>query len=78
MQLKAWEQPRSAYLFSEGLIDGNTANVWADEVWCPADEKTAAPPVHHRPRFPALALFRRRAPQRFNAFVIAGVRKPAQ
>jgi hypothetical protein len=22
------------------LIDSKTANVWADEVWCPSDEET--------------------------------------
>lgn len=30
----AWEQPRWAYLFAEGLIDTKTADAWADEVWC--------------------------------------------
>jgi hypothetical protein len=31
--------PRWAYLFDEGLIDSKTANVWADEVWCPPEEE---------------------------------------
>jgi hypothetical protein len=39
MQLNAWEQTRWAYLFDEGLIDSKTANVWADEVWCPPEEE---------------------------------------
>lgn len=42
MQLNAWEQSRWAYLFAEGLIDGKTANVWADEVWCPPEEQVDA------------------------------------
>lgn len=29
----------AAYLFDEGLIDSKTANVWADEVWCPREEE---------------------------------------
>lgn len=33
-QVNAWDQPRWAYLFAQGLIDTNTANAWADEVWC--------------------------------------------
>jgi hypothetical protein len=28
------------YLFDEGLIDSKTANLWADEVWCPSEEET--------------------------------------
>ena len=39
MQVKSWEQPRWVYLFAEGLIDSKTANVWADEVWCPPEEE---------------------------------------
>src|SRR4029077_12701122 len=38
----------------------------------------AAPPLHHCPRFRALALFGRRPPERVERFVIAGSRKPAQ
>ena len=38
----------------------------------------AAPPLPHRPRFRALALFGRRPHQRVEGLVIAGVRKPAQ
>ena len=34
MQINAWEQPRWAYLFAQGLIDTKTADAWADEVWC--------------------------------------------
>jgi hypothetical protein len=34
--------------------------------------------VPHLPRFRALALFRRRPPQRVAGLVIAGIRKPAQ
>jgi hypothetical protein len=30
------------YLFDEGLIDSKTANLWADEVWCPSEEETDA------------------------------------
>ena len=41
MQRNAWEQSRWAYLFDEGLIDEKTANVWADEVWCPEEEEEA-------------------------------------
>jgi hypothetical protein len=40
MQMNAYEQCRWAYLFDEGLIDSKTANVWADEVWCPPGEET--------------------------------------
>ena len=40
MQVIEWEGPRWAYLFAEGLIDAKTANVWADEVWCPPEEQT--------------------------------------
>ena len=29
-------------MFGEGLIDGKTANVWADEVWCPEEEEEAS------------------------------------
>jgi len=32
--------PRWAHLFDEGLIESKTANVWADEVWCPPEEET--------------------------------------
>ena len=39
-QVSAWEQPRWAYLFGEGLIDTQTANALADEVWCVSDEET--------------------------------------
>jgi len=42
MQRNAWEQSRWAYLFDEGLIDEKTANVWADEVWCPEEEEEAS------------------------------------
>src|SRR6185503_15532501 len=35
----------------------------------------AAPPLHHCPRFRALALFGRRPPERVERFVIAGSRK---
>ena len=38
----------------------------------------AAPPLPHRPRFRALALFGRRPNQRVEGLVIAGVQKPAQ
>jgi hypothetical protein len=38
----------------------------------------AAPPVHYRPRFRALALFERRPHERVEGLIIAGVRKPAQ
>ena len=38
----------------------------------------AAPPLPHRPRFRALALFGRRPYQRVEGLVIAGVQKPAQ
>jgi hypothetical protein len=38
----------------------------------------AAPLVPHTPRFPALALFRRRPIERVDSPAIAGVRKPAQ
>ena len=38
----------------------------------------AAPPLHHCPRFRALALFGRQPPERVERFVIAGSRKPAQ
>ena len=38
----------------------------------------AAPPLPHRPRFRALALFGRRPYERVDGLVIAGVRKPAQ
>ena len=38
----------------------------------------AAPPLHHCPRFRALALFGHRPPERVERFVIAGSRKPAQ
>ena len=41
MQVNAWEQPRWAYLFAQGLIDTKTADAWADEVWCqPMEEET--------------------------------------
>ena len=41
MQVDAWEQPRWAYLFDEGLIDTKTADAWVDEVWCqPVEEET--------------------------------------
>jgi hypothetical protein len=33
-----WEHSRWAYLFSEGLIDKQTANEWADEVWCDSEQ----------------------------------------
>ena len=39
-QVSAWEQCRWAYLFGEGLIDSQTANAWADEVWCVSEEET--------------------------------------
>jgi hypothetical protein len=39
-QFQSWDQPRWAYLFDGGLIDEKTANVWADEVWCPLEEET--------------------------------------
>ncbi|MCX7295722.1 MAG: hypothetical protein NTU64_02315 [Hyphomicrobiales bacterium] len=39
MQVSAWDQPRWAYLFSQGLIDTKTADAWADEVWCPSAEE---------------------------------------
>lgn len=32
-QRNNWDQSRWAYLFSEGLIDVETANSWANEVW---------------------------------------------
>jgi hypothetical protein len=34
-----WEHSRWAYLFSEGLIDKQTANEWADEVWCDSEQE---------------------------------------
>jgi hypothetical protein len=39
-QVSAWEQCRWAYLFGEGLIDTQTANAWANEVWCVSEEET--------------------------------------
>jgi hypothetical protein len=38
-QFLSWDQPRWAYLFDEGLIGKKKANAWADEIWCPQDEK---------------------------------------
>jgi hypothetical protein len=40
LQVIEWEQPRWAGVFGEGLIDAKTANVWADEIWCPLQEET--------------------------------------
>jgi hypothetical protein len=37
---RQWEQPRWAGVFAEGLTDAKTANVWADEIWCPLQEET--------------------------------------
>src|SRR5262249_33352254 len=35
-QADRWDQARWEYAFNEGLIDGQTAVAWADEVWPPA------------------------------------------
>ena len=32
-QRNSWDQERWAYLFDEGLIDSQTADEWAEEVW---------------------------------------------
>jgi hypothetical protein len=40
LQVIEWEQPRWAGVFAEGLVDAKTANVWADEIWCPLQEET--------------------------------------
>jgi hypothetical protein len=32
-QANGWDQERFAYVWGEGLIDSDTANAWADEVW---------------------------------------------
>ena len=37
-QRESWDQGRWAYLFDEGLIDGDKANEWASEVWFEASE----------------------------------------
>ena len=34
--MNEFEHSRWVYLFYEGLIDSKTANLWADEVWCPS------------------------------------------
>ena len=33
-----WGQPRWAYLFSSGLVNAETAEEWADEVWEPEEQ----------------------------------------
>jgi hypothetical protein len=33
-----WEQPRWACIFEEGLVDEESASLWADQVWPEADE----------------------------------------
>lgn len=43
MQVSTWDQGRWAYLFDQGLIDTETANEWADEVWYPPVEETNDP-----------------------------------
>jgi hypothetical protein len=40
MLMNEFEHSRWVYLFDEGLIDSKTANLWADEVWCPSEEET--------------------------------------
>jgi hypothetical protein len=40
LQVIEWEQSRWAGVFAEGLIDAKTANVWADEIWCPDNKRT--------------------------------------
>lgn len=38
-QVVEWDQGRWAYLFDRGLIDEETANAWADEVWCTSENE---------------------------------------
>jgi hypothetical protein len=33
-----WEQPRWACVFQKGIIDEESANLWANEVWPEAEE----------------------------------------
>jgi hypothetical protein len=40
MLMNEFEHSRWVYLFDVGLIDTKTANLWADEVWCPSEEET--------------------------------------